>query len=159
MGVADNDAIEIQFASDEADLPAADEIRRWVGATLAQSGFDAPFELGVRIVSRDEMQSLNRRYRGRDMPTNVLSFPAGELAGLPDGVPVALGDLVVCAAVVRDEAGQQDKPLAAHWAHMIVHGVLHLLGYDHENDADAERMEAAEKDILGAGGIADPYRA
>lgn len=158
MDVAGEQAIEIQFACDDADLPAADELRRWVIATLAHAGFDAPFELGVRIVSRDEMRSLNRRYRGRDGPTNVLSFPGGTVTGLPDGAPLGLGDLVVCAAVVRDEAEQQDKPVAWHWAHMIVHGVLHLLGYEHDNDTDAARMEAAEKSILASGGITDPYR-
>lgn len=158
MGEVGDQAVEIQFACEDAHIPDAAEIRRWVAAALAHDGFDSPFELGVRVVSRDEMQSLNRQYRGRDAPTNVLSFAAGSVAGLPDGAPVALGDLVVCAAVVRDEARQQGKPVAAHWAHMIVHGVLHLLGYDHGNDADAERMEAAEKSILATGGIRDPYR-
>ncbi len=159
MDAAGDEPIDIQFACDAAELPAADELRRWVSATLAHAGFDAPYELGVRVVSRDEMRSLNCRYRGRDAPTNVLSFPAGTVAGLPAGAPVALGDVVICAAVVRDEARQQGKPVAAHWAHMIVHGVLHLMGYDHDNDADAARMESAEKSILSAGGIADPYGA
>lgn len=158
MDAAGDPSVEVQFACDDAGLPGADEIRAWVAATLAHAGFDAPFELGVRIVSSDEMQSLNRQYRHRDAPTNVLSFPAGAVAGLPPGAPVALGDLVVCAAVVRDEARRQGKPAEAHWAHMIVHGVLHLLGYEHDDEADAVRMEAAEKNILAAGGIADPYR-
>jgi probable rRNA maturation factor len=158
MGEAGDQAVEIQFACDDADMPDAAEIRRWATAVLAHVGFDSAFELGVRVVSPDEMRSLNRQYRGRNAPTNVLSFPAGTVAGLPDGAPVALGDIVVCAAVVRDEARQQGKPATDHWAHMIVHGVLHLLGYDHGNDTDAARMEAAEKNILATGGIRDPYR-
>jgi len=105
------------------------------------------------------MRGLNRDYRGKDKPTNVLSFPAGQVAGLPDAEPVPLGDIVVCADVVSDEAATQEKAPADHWAHMLVHGTLHLLGFDHEDETDAATMEALETRILAAGGVADPYGA
>jgi len=103
------------------------------------------------------MQRLNCEFRGQDKPTNVLSFPAGEIDGLPEDTEMPLGDIVVCAAVVTDEAAQQGKKTGDHWAHMMVHGTLHLLGFDHENDADAEQMEGLEIQILTDHGIANPY--
>ena len=101
-----------------------------------------------------ESRRLNRSYRGKDAPTNVLSFPASALEHASDG---ALGDLAICAPVVAREARAQDKPLAAHWAHMVVHGVLHLLGHDHRHDREARRMERAEVEILRAFGYQNPY--
>lgn len=105
------------------------------------------------------MRSLNCAFRGKDKPTNVLSFPAGDVAGLPADAPLPLGDIVICAGVVGAEAAAQGKTEDDHWAHMLVHGTLHLLGFDHETDAEAADMEALETRILGEHGIADPYGA
>jgi len=118
---------------------------------------DAETDLAVRIVGAAEIQTLNMLYRKKDTATNVLSFPAGAIQGLPPGEPRSLGDIVICASVVRDEALRQAKPLADHWAHMLVHGVLHLLGYDHSGDRDAEEMEHLEAAILRLRGIGNPY--
>ena len=103
------------------------------------------------------MQALNRDYRQQDKVTNVLSFPAGEVAGLPDDASSSLGDIVICAAVVSDEATRQGKAVADHWAHMLVHGTLHLLGYDHDSNTEAVEMEGLETRILASNGLADPY--
>ena len=130
--------------------PRAAEIRAWAAAAL---GRRAPGgELAVRIVGASESRRLNAHYRGRDRATNVLSFPA---AGPVRG---ALGDLVVCAPVVRAEARGQSKSMRAHWAHLIVHGSLHLIGYDHERPRDARRMERREIAVLKRLGFANPYR-
>ena len=128
--------------------PGPTSLRRW--ARLAAG--DRQGELGIRVVGSRESRALNARWRGRPKPTNVLSFPAAPaLRGRQ------LGDLVVCAPVVAREAREQGKPLAAHWAHMIVHGTLHLLGFDHVRAADAKRMEGRERALLARIGIADPY--
>jgi probable rRNA maturation factor len=112
-------------------------------------------ELSVRIVDEPEMRELNARYRHKDYPTNVLSFPAG----LPPGVDVPLlGDIVICAPLVTREAAEQHKAPRAHWAHLLVHGTLHLLGHDHERARDAEVMEALERRILAGLKFPDPYR-
>lgn len=112
-------------------------------------------EISLRIVDADEGQSLNRRYRERDYATNVLSFPVELPPGLKSPL---LGDLVICAPVVAREAPQQGKSLRDHYAHLTIHGTLHLLGYDHEDDEDAERMESIERLVLSRLGIDDPYR-
>ena len=128
--------------------PGPASLRRW--ARLAAG--DRPGELGIRVVGSRESRALNQRWRGRAKPTNVLSFPASPaLAGRQ------IGDLVVCAPLVAREAREQGKPIASHWAHMIVHGTLHLLGFDHERSADAKRMESRERALLARIGIADPY--
>jgi probable rRNA maturation factor len=128
--------------------PGPASLRRW--ARLAAG--DRSGELGIRVVGSRESRALNARWRGRPRPTNVLSFAAApELGGRQ------LGDLVVCAPVVAREARAQGKTLAAHWAHMIVHGTLHLLGFDHERSADARRMESRERALLARLGVADPY--
>ncbi|HKK22196.1 MAG TPA: rRNA maturation RNase YbeY, partial [Pseudohaliea sp.] len=128
------------------------DFERWVAAALGGDGGAA--ELTVRVVDEAEGRELNRRYRGKDYATNVLSFPAD----LPPGVDLPLlGDLVLCAPVVAREAAGQGKLEAHHWAHLTVHGVLHLLGEDHQGDAEAERMEAAERRILAGLGMPDPY--
>jgi probable rRNA maturation factor len=128
--------------------PAPASLRRW--ARLAAG--DRPGELGIRVVGSRESRALNARWRGRPKPTNVLSFPAApELGGRQ------IGDIVVCAPVVAREAREQGKPLAAHWAHMVVHGTLHLLGFDHERARDAKRMEGRERTLLARIGVADPY--
>ncbi|MDJ0940591.1 MAG: rRNA maturation RNase YbeY [Woeseiaceae bacterium] len=151
-------AVDIQVASDSADLPDEQVIERWIVAALDAAKPQArDIEVSVRIVDPDEMRLLNRDYRDKDKPTNVLSFPAGDIEGLPADAPAALGDIVVCAAVVADEAREQGKSAADHWAHMLVHGTLHLLGYDHISDADARAMEGLEVSILSAQGVADPY--
>jgi probable rRNA maturation factor len=119
-----------------------------------------PMPMTIRIVGANESRHLNRTYRGKDKPTNVLSFPAdvprmGD--GPHDGPGGVLGDLAICAPIVAREAREQGKSPRAHWAHMVVHGVLHLLGYDHENDRDAQAMESREVKILSHFGYANPY--
>ena len=126
---------------------------------MQQSG-QAPgdnFEIAVRIVDAEEIQTLNKLYRQQDKATNVLSFPAGEYAGLPDEAARALGDVVVCASVVANEASEQGKQLSDHWGHMLVHGTLHLLGFGHETDTEAAEMEALESKILVSQNVTDPY--
>lgn len=149
----DNDlVVHVQYAAPRKGVPSAVEIRRCADAALRERA--AGGELVVRVVEEAESAALNRDYRGKQGPTNVLSF-AFEA---PPGVPSAtLGDVVICAAVVRREAAEQGKSARAHWAHMVVHGCLHLLGYDHQTDAEAQRMERLEVDILAQLGIADPY--
>ena len=120
---------------------------KWARAALVGGG-----EVTIRLVDADEGQTLNNEYRGKDYATNVLSFPY-------DTEPVVMGDLVICPSVVAREAGEQNKPLAAHYAHLTVHGMLHLQGWDHENDDDAQAMENEEKEILAAMGYPDPYLA
>lgn len=144
--------IELQIACDAPDLPSEADVTRWVETVLRQQ--KATGEVCIRIVEPEESQALNRDYRGKDKPTNVLSFPFE----VPPGIPVTLlGDLVICAAVVAEEAREQHKPLQDHWAHMVVHGTLHLLGFDHINDDEAEEMEALERALLARLEIADPY--
>ena len=135
-------------------IPLQASFARWVEATLRAANRRRDSELSIRIVDAREGRELNRDYRQRDYATNVLSFPAE----LPPGMKLPLiGDLVICAAVVAREAAEQGKRLRDHYAHMTVHGTLHLLGHDHENEADAERMEALERKILTQLGVADPY--
>ncbi len=152
--------IDVEIVSDDKTIPAIDEIADWVRHALAavpQPLQDA--ELAVRVVDAEEMQSLNGEYRQKDAPTNVLSFPVGEIDGLPAAAGNFLGDIVVCASVVNSEASEQGKRPNDHWAHMLVHGTLHLLGYDHQIDTDAAKMEALEQRVLAQRGVANPYRA
>ncbi|BFM14890.1 rRNA maturation RNase YbeY [Maricurvus nonylphenolicus] len=143
--------LDLQVASNATGLPSQTDIERWA---LAALGTREESELSVRIVDNDESQALNHQYRGKDKPTNVLSFPAE----LPEGVDIPLlGDLVICAPVVEQEAQEQNKTLEAHWAHMVVHGTLHLLGYDHIEDNEAEEMEALETELLTAMNYPPPY--
>lgn len=147
-----NLTLDIDDVSGAADVPDPAQLERWVGAALAGRRDEA--ELSLRIVDIAEITELNRHYRGGDYATNVLSFPAD----LPDALELPhLGDIVVCADVVAREASEQHKPLPAHWAHMLVHGTLHLLGYDHIDDTEAEEMEALERTILADLGYPDPY--
>ena len=139
--------------------PPRAQIRTWASAALGRRAAGA--ELAVRVVEAAESQRLNARYRGRNQPTNVLSFPVAELpatAAGAQGAPRLLGDLVICASVVRDEARRQHKAIKAHWAHLVIHGALHLLGYDHEGDAEARRMQRREVALLKRFGITNPYR-
>ncbi|MDX1500478.1 MAG: rRNA maturation RNase YbeY [Woeseiaceae bacterium] len=153
--------VDVEICCDPGGVPGEEFLRLWVGRALAAANVELPgaAEVALRVVSPDEIRALNSRYRGRDRPTNVLSFPAERPAGLPDDVPATLGDIVVCAAVVAAEAAEQDKAGEAHWAHMLVHGTLHLLGFDHAAPAEATRMETLEAEILARSGIADPYTA
>lgn len=151
--------VDVQVACNDSGIPSANVIESWV--TLAVAGAGRPLaretELSVRLVDREEIKLLNRNYRHKDEVTNVLSFPAGEIDGLPADAVLALGDIVVCAAVVCDEAALQGKSIDDHWAHMLVHGTLHLLGYDHETDAEAAEMEGLEIRILTENGLTNPY--
>lgn len=145
--------------------PRAAEIRVWAGAALGRRARGR--ELAVRIVGARESRRLNARYRGRDEPTNVLSFPVAEhlargVRSARQGpkmlVPSPLGDLVLCSPIVASEARRQGKSVRAHWAHLIVHGTLHLVGFDHERPLDARRMERREIAVLRRLGFANPYR-
>ena len=149
----ENMILDLQIASNAPNLPSEAELERWAGAALADQAEDA--ELTLRIVDEDEIRQLNRDYRGKDYPTNVLSFPFEA----PPGVELPLlGDIIVCAGVVAHEAEEQNKPLSAHWAHMVIHGCLHLLGHDHIEDEQADLMERLEIDLLAALGYANPYQ-
>ena len=144
--------ISIQYATDKALAPKPALLRQW--ARCALNDTQAEKEITVRIVGVDEMTSLNETYRRKSGPTNVLSFPFEAMPPMDEGI---LGDIVICAEVVNGEAYEQRKSRDEHWAHMIVHGVLHLLGYDHEVDDEAEVMEALEVKILAELGYANPY--
>ena len=145
--------IDLQIACEqESGLPTAEQIEQWATAAIQPQSNEV--EMTVRIVDEAESHELNLNYRGKDRPTNVLSFPFE----CPDEVELPLlGDLVICRQVVEREAQEQDKPLMAHWAHMVVHGSLHLLGYDHIEDDEAEEMESLETQIMTGLGFADPY--
>ena len=145
--------IDLQIACEqETGLPTAQQIEQW--ATAAVQPQSDEVEMTVRIVDEAESHELNLNYRAKDRPTNVLSFPFE----CPDEVELPLlGDLVICRQVVEREAQEQDKPVMAHWAHMVVHGSLHLLGYDHIEDDEAEEMESLETQIMTGLGFADPY--
>lgn len=153
--------LELQLACDVKSLPAEDEVRGWLEAAVATSmepGRPA-WEIVVRVVDEQESRQLNRRYREQDRPTNVLAFPAGEVAARDAegeaGRP--LGDLVLCAPVVEREAREQGKAVAGHWGHLLVHGALHLLGHDHQSDEEAAAMESLEIRILAERGYENPY--
>ena len=140
--------LSVQYACNREGLPLRADFVRWARAALVGGG-----EITIRLVDADEGQSLNNEYRGKDYATNVLSFPY-------EVEPVTTGDLVICPSVVAKEAAEQNKPLAAHYAHLTVHGMLHLQGWDHEtSEADAEEMENEEREILAALGYPDPYAA
>jgi len=145
-------AVRVSFACGRRGCPPDRLLRRWVLAALG--GRSSGMELAVHIVGPRESAALNRRWRGRDRPTNVLAFQHAVVPELPRR---PLGDIVICGAVVRREAGEQGKPPYAHWAHMVVHGTLHLLGYDHERRADARIMEARERRVLRRLAFPDPY--
>ena len=152
------DLVDIQLVDDSAKTPDAQQIRGWVAAvftTLERS----PLALTVRVVGEEEMAKLNRRYRGRDQPTNVLSFPSAgtEEPPAPPGEPIILGDIIVAFETSAAEAKQQGKPLADHFCHLIVHGMLHLLGFDHQTDIMANAMEALEIKVLAGLDITNPY--
>lgn len=146
--------VHLNYGVPRRKLPANASFRRWVAAALVAADHGRDTELSVRIVGAAEGQALNLQYRTKNYATNVLSFPVE----LPDGIEVPLiGDLVICATVVAREALEQHKPERQHWAHLTVHGVLHLLGFDHIIDAQAEHMEMLERTALATLDIPDPY--
>ena len=151
-GESNRASVDVQFATEASALPAAKMIRQWAQAAL--DGVEGRSELTVRIVDEAESAELNHTYRHVSGPTNVLSFPFEAPGPLRISL---LGDVVICAPVVEREAREQGKPAEAHWAHMVVHGTLHLLGYDHQEEGDASRMESEERQILAALGFPDPY--
>ncbi|MBY7731688.1 rRNA maturation RNase YbeY [Vibrio splendidus] len=145
--------LDLQIAvENEQGLPTEQDIQLWLDQTIPQ--FQENAELTVRIVDTEESHQLNHDYRGKDKPTNVLSFPFEAPPGMELDL---LGDLIICRQVVEKEAEEQNKPLLAHWAHMVVHGSLHLLGYDHIEDDEAEEMESLETEIMQTMGFEDPY--
>ncbi|MGX3067411.1 rRNA maturation RNase YbeY [Ursidibacter arcticus] len=150
--------IDLQLACENSDnLPSEEQFSHWVNQALTMQAQTADYpetEMTIRIVDEAESHELNLTYRGKDKPTNVLSFPFE----VPDGIELPLlGDLVICRQVVEKEAIEQQKPLDAHWAHLAIHGTLHLLGYDHLTDEEAEEMESLETQIMKSLGYEDPY--
>ena len=155
--------VDVQIAVDLPDLPAESDIQNWLEQVIAHVATTTAHsvEISVRIVDEAEGRALNKQFREKDCATNVLSFPlldAG-LKDLPAEMPLALGDIVICGPVVAREASEQGKKSSHHWAHMLVHGALHLYGYDHETDVEAQEMETLEARILALGGVDNPYEA
>ena len=143
--------LSVQYACNKDHLPLRQKIQSWARAALNVDGMRGG-QVTVRFVDAEEGQALNREFRNKDYATNVLSFPY-------ESEPVITGDLVICTEVVAKEAAEQNRPLDAHYAHLTVHGMLHLQGWDHDNDDDAAAMENEEKEILAALGYPDPYAA
>lgn len=150
--------LDYQLAEDLTQhdkLPSSEHLSKWIRAALAGINHSQAIEVCIRVVSAQESQSLNANYRGKDKPTNVLSFESD----LPDFVDSDyIGDLVVCASVIEQESLEQNKVLEQHWAHICIHGLLHLLGYDHMSEQEAEEMEAIEVAILAELDISNPYQ-
>lgn len=143
--------IVVQIATVFKPLPDESQLEHWAAAALRGR---QEAELTLRLVDEAESRQLNARYRGKDAATNVLSFPAE----LPSDMDLPLlGDIVICAPLVGREADEQNKPVNAHWAHLVIHGILHLLGHDHQEEAEAEKMEAIETELLFSLGFPDPY--
>ena len=147
--------IDLQLATEFEKCPTLSQLSKWVDATLAAAEATPESELTIRIVDKEESRTLNQQYRGFDKPTNVLSFPFEA----PPGIELnLLGDLVICAPIVENEASDQGKAQISHWAHLVIHGTLHLLGYDHIEDDEADEMESLEKVIMSSLGYPDPYQ-
>lgn len=145
--------LDLQIAVNNSTIPTQAEFETWVRTAIGQTMPEV--ELTIRVVEIAESQQLNLTYRGKDKPTNVLSFP---FEAPPEVELPLLGDLVICAKVVEQEATEQNKPLNAHWAHMVIHGCLHLLGYDHIIDEEADEMESLETQLVEGLGFSDPYK-
>ena len=150
--------IDLQIAAENSEnLPSLEQFTQWVQRALAHEAQTEDFpetEITIRIVDEAESHELNLTYRGKDKPTNVLSFPFE----VPEGIELPLlGDLIICRQVVEKEAQEQQISLESHWAHLAIHGTLHLLGYDHIDDAEAEEMEGLETEIMQSLGFEDPY--
>jgi probable rRNA maturation factor len=149
--------LEVQRSSASDSIPDNQQFQLWVEAALA--GKPEKSALAIRVVDEQEARRFNQEYRNKDYATNVLSFPLELPKGLPEEIRQAqLGDLLICAPVVAREAKQQCRSEVDHWAHLTIHGVLHLLGYDHEQQAEAVLMETLETEILASLGISDPYQ-
>ena len=146
--------VDIDNVSPNKNVPSHNNITHWVKHVLShEAKTDA--ELSIRIVDKDEIQQLNASYRNKDKPTNVLSFPAE----LPEAVQIPLlGDIIICAPIVEEEAREQQKSTESHWAHMLIHGTLHLLGYDHIDDTEAEIMEGVEIKLMQSLDFESPYQ-
>jgi probable rRNA maturation factor len=151
--IAGGVTVHLQRATRRGWMPGVAALERWTTLALGRHGRGG--ELSVLLVGPARSRSLNRRYRGRDRSTNVLSFPA---AGRSPKARHALGDLVICPQLLRREARAQGKAVRAHWMHLVIHGTLHLIGYDHQRPAEAQRMERREARLLRSLGVADPYR-
>jgi probable rRNA maturation factor len=150
--------VDLQAEFEADNLPNFEQFNLW--ATTALTGLKDDADLSIVIVGLEQSQSLNLEFRGQDKPTNVLSFPfevPAELAHIQDEMGNLIGDLVICAPVVEQQANEQNKPLLHHWAHMVIHGCLHLLGYDHIKDEEADVMENLERQVLAKLNINDPY--
>ena len=150
-------AVEVQYAvTSTDDDPGSERISSWADAVIQRMGEGESTEVCIRLVDAEESAVLNSRFRGQNKPTNVLSFGAD--VSLPESIERYLGDIVICSPVVQQEAGTQNKCLHDHYAHMVVHGMLHLYGFDHADPAEADAMENIEREILSRLGIKDPYR-
>ena len=147
--------LDIQRMIFDSKLPSDEQFETWTKLALKMGGCEGDSQLAIRIVDEDEGKKLNKQWRHKDYPTNVLSF---SMSGLELIAPEILGDIVICAPVVTTEATEQSKSLHMHWAHMVIHGVLHLLGYDHSIEEDAEKMEGLETIIMKQLGFPDPYQ-
>lgn len=147
--------IDLQIACEETQLPSKEQFQLWVDTALAEvNTTNKDFELTIRLVDIEESQQLNLQYRGKDRPTNVLSFPFE----VPEGIELnLLGDLIICIDVMKKEVNDQNKVLFDHWAHLVVHGCLHLVGFDHISDSDALEMETIEVSVLKKLNISNPY--
>jgi len=154
----------VQRVEADTNTPADSKFLEWVESALNSAkgravGIDKSAELTIRVVGRDESAEFNRQYRNKSGPTNILSFPFEKPEGLPveAALNFPLGDLLICSPLVVEEAHSQNRSVESHWAHLVVHGVLHLLGMDHIGNSDAEEMESMEAEILANMGISDPY--
>lgn len=147
--------LDIQRTFFDSELPDDKKFENWVGTALKMGGREDDTQVAIRIVDEEEGTKLNRQWRHKNGPTNVMSF---SMSGMDLIAPELLGDIVICAPIVAKEADEQSKPLHNHWAHMVVHGILHLLGYDHIIESDAEKMESLETEIMNQLEYPDPYQ-
>lgn len=154
-------SVDVQIASTVGDVPSVTAMQSWVQDVIDELLIARECEVSIRIVDEKEGYELNKQYRDKDGATNVLSFPADNesIVDLPPELPRLLGDIVICGPVVQREAAEQKKGIESHWAHLVIHGTLHLLGHDHEKEEEAAEMEAIETRILGKHGVANPYAA
>ncbi|MFK8067407.1 MAG: rRNA maturation RNase YbeY [Gammaproteobacteria bacterium] len=147
--------LDVQRVFTTQEIPEDEQFKTWTKTALIAGGREENSQLAIRIVDEEEGQKLNEQWRHKKGPTNVLSF---SMSGLDLIAPELLGDIVICAPIIKKEAQEQSKTLQSHWAHMVIHGVLHLLGYDHSIDSEAEKMEMLEIKIMAELGYSDPYQ-